>query len=121
MNRFDVEVRVVVRISRILRDYNDAGGVNTLLAPWGFLRDGVAADQGRTRWRWRTGSVELTSTASLMPHATPWPDGWRRPFVCSTNDAACISTWSSGRRTPSWLLDARSRSPRRRRVDEPRI
>jgi len=29
----------VVRLSRILRDYSDAGGVNTLLAPWGFVDD----------------------------------------------------------------------------------
>jgi type IV secretion system protein VirB4 len=27
----------VVKISRIIRDYSDAGGLNTLLAPWGFL------------------------------------------------------------------------------------
>ena len=27
----------MVRISRILRDYSDAGGVNTLLALWGFV------------------------------------------------------------------------------------
>ncbi len=31
----------MVRLSRILRDYSDAGGVNTLLAPWGFLGDGT--------------------------------------------------------------------------------
>jgi type IV secretion system protein VirB4 len=31
----------VVRVSRILRDYSDAGGVNTLLAPWGFVDDGA--------------------------------------------------------------------------------
>jgi type IV secretion/conjugal transfer VirB4 family ATPase len=30
----------VVRLSRILRDYNDAGGVNTLLSLWGFLDGG---------------------------------------------------------------------------------
>lgn len=29
----------MVRISRILRDYSEAGGVNTLLAPWGFVDD----------------------------------------------------------------------------------
>jgi type IV secretion system protein VirB4 len=29
----------VVRLSRILRDYSEAGGVNTLLAPWGFVDD----------------------------------------------------------------------------------
>jgi hypothetical protein len=29
-----------VRLSRILRDYSDAGGVNTLLSLWGFLDDG---------------------------------------------------------------------------------
>ncbi|MGE3513259.1 MAG: VirB4 family type IV secretion system protein, partial [Vicinamibacterales bacterium] len=29
----------MVRLSRILRDYSDAGGVNTLLAPWGFVDD----------------------------------------------------------------------------------
>ena len=28
-----------MRVSRILRDYSDAGGVNTLLAPWGFVDD----------------------------------------------------------------------------------
>ncbi len=27
----------MVRLSRILRDYSDAGGLNTLLAPWGFV------------------------------------------------------------------------------------
>ena len=27
----------MVRISRILRDHSDAGGLNTLLAPWGFI------------------------------------------------------------------------------------
>jgi type IV secretion/conjugal transfer VirB4 family ATPase len=31
----------MVRVSRILRDYNDAGGVNTLLAPWGFIDEGA--------------------------------------------------------------------------------
>jgi type IV secretion system protein VirB4 len=31
----------VVRLSRILRDYNDAGGVNTLLSLWGFVDDGI--------------------------------------------------------------------------------
>ena len=29
----------MVRLSRILRDYSDAGGVNTLLALWGFVDD----------------------------------------------------------------------------------
>jgi hypothetical protein len=29
-----------VRLSRILRDYNDAGGVNTLLSLWGFVDGG---------------------------------------------------------------------------------
>jgi hypothetical protein len=27
----------VVRLARILRDYQDAGSVNSLLAPWGFV------------------------------------------------------------------------------------
>jgi type IV secretory pathway VirB4 component len=31
----------VVRLSRILRDYNDAGGVNTLLSLWGFVDEGI--------------------------------------------------------------------------------
>jgi type IV secretion system protein VirB4 len=31
----------LVKVSRILRDYSDAGGVNTLLAPWGFVDEGV--------------------------------------------------------------------------------
>jgi type IV secretion system protein TrbE len=30
----------VVKLSRILRDYSDAGGLNTLLAPWGFVEEG---------------------------------------------------------------------------------
>lgn len=30
----------MVRLSRILRDYSDAGGVNTLLSLWGFVDDG---------------------------------------------------------------------------------
>ncbi len=29
----------MVKISRIIRDYSDAGGLNSLLAPWGFLGD----------------------------------------------------------------------------------
>ena len=29
----------MVSVSRILHDYSDAGGVNTLLAPWGFVDD----------------------------------------------------------------------------------
>ena len=31
----------MVRIGRVLRDYSDAGGVNTLLAIWGFVDDDV--------------------------------------------------------------------------------
>ena len=31
----------MVRMSRILRDYSDAGGLNTLLAPWGFVDEGA--------------------------------------------------------------------------------
>ena len=31
----------MVKLSRILRDYSDAGGLNTLLAPWGFVEDGA--------------------------------------------------------------------------------
>jgi hypothetical protein len=31
----------VVRLSRIFRDYDDAGGVNTLLAIWGFVEAGT--------------------------------------------------------------------------------
>jgi type IV secretion system protein TrbE len=31
----------MVRLSRILRDYNDAGGVNTLLSLWGFVDGGT--------------------------------------------------------------------------------
>ena len=31
----------MVRISRILRDYSDAGGVNTLLPLWGFVDGGA--------------------------------------------------------------------------------
>ena len=31
----------MVRMSRILRDYSDAGGLNTLLAPWGFVEEGA--------------------------------------------------------------------------------
>jgi type IV secretion system protein VirB4 len=30
----------VVRLARILRDYSDAGGVNTLLSLWGFVDGG---------------------------------------------------------------------------------
>src|SRR6185312_13300888 len=33
--------RTVVRISRILRDYSDAGGVNTLLPLWAFVDGGT--------------------------------------------------------------------------------
>jgi hypothetical protein len=29
----------VVRISRILRDYSEAGGVNTLVPLWGFVNE----------------------------------------------------------------------------------
>lgn len=29
----------MVKLTRVLRDYRDAGGVNTLIAPWGFLDD----------------------------------------------------------------------------------
>ena len=31
----------MVRISRILRDYSDAGGVNTLLPLWAFVDGGT--------------------------------------------------------------------------------
>ena len=31
----------MVRLSRILRDYDDAGGVNTLLSLWGFVDEGM--------------------------------------------------------------------------------
>jgi type IV secretion/conjugal transfer VirB4 family ATPase len=31
----------VLKIARILRDYRDAGSVNSLLAPWGFVDDGT--------------------------------------------------------------------------------
>ena len=31
----------MVRLSRILRDYSDAGGVNSLLSVWGFVDGGT--------------------------------------------------------------------------------
>ena len=36
----------MVKLSRIVRDYTDAGGVNTLLAPWGFVQDGIFLTKG---------------------------------------------------------------------------
>ena len=36
----------MVKLSRIVRDYADAGGVNTLLAPWGFVQDGIFLTKG---------------------------------------------------------------------------
>ena len=35
----------MVRIGRVLRDYSDAGGVNTLLAIWGFVDDDGSGTQ----------------------------------------------------------------------------
>ena len=53
----------MVRLSRILRDYREAGGVNTLLALWGFVDEAHVPDEGRPRRPRRTGSAASTPKA----------------------------------------------------------
>ena len=100
-DRVDVEVRAVVRLGRILRDYREAGSVNSLLALWGFVDDTTfltkAGDVGvvyrAARRRLRRPDACRSGRRSCIAS--------RRRSGCSTSPAASTSTCSSGRSTRS--------------------
>src|SRR5437762_9008472 len=50
----------MVSLARIVRDYRDAGGVNRLLALWGFVDDGVLLTKaGHLAIGWRVRGVDV--------------------------------------------------------------
>ena len=83
---------VVVRIARILRDYHEAGSVNSLLALWGFVDD--------TTFLTKAGHVGVVYRAARRrlrgPDARPARrrscTGSKRRCGCSTSTAASTST-----------------------------
>jgi type IV secretion system protein TrbE len=60
----------VVRISRILRDYNDAGGLNTLIAPWGFIGEcTLLTKAGHVALAYRLRGVDVDGLTHAERHA----------------------------------------------------
>jgi hypothetical protein len=57
-------------MSRILRDYNDAGGLNTLLAPWGFVADStVLTKAGHVALAYKVHGVDVDGLTHDERHA----------------------------------------------------
>ena len=113
-DRVDMEVGVMVRIGRILRDYHDAGSVNSLLALWGFVDD--------TTFLTKAGHVGVVYRAARR--RLRGPDHAAAPDVAHRFEAAlrllderCRVYQYLVKRTidrSSPHLDARSPSPTRR-------
>ena len=92
-----------MRLARILRDYDDAGGLNELISLWGFVDDHVFLT--------KAGHVGLVvrgyaaSTTKGLPTSSdrPWCTRSKRDCGCSTSGAASTSTSSSVR----WIRSSR--------------
>lgn len=48
----------MLKISRILRDYEDAGSLNSLLAPWAFVGDAILTKAGHVGFVYRLAGVD---------------------------------------------------------------
>jgi type IV secretion/conjugal transfer VirB4 family ATPase len=60
----------MVRLSRIVRDYDDAGGLNTLLAPWGFVGDSTLLTKaGHVALAYRIRGVDVDGLTHPQRHA----------------------------------------------------
>ena len=61
----------MVRVSRILRDYNDAGSVNTLLAPWGFVGEStVLTKAGHVALAYRVRGIDVDGLTHVERHTS---------------------------------------------------
>ena len=60
----------MVRVSRILRDYTDAAGLNTLLAPWGFVDESTLLTKaGHVAMAYRIRGVDVDGLTHPQRHA----------------------------------------------------
>ena len=60
----------MVKLSRILRDYSDAGGLNTLLAPWGFVEEGALLTKaGHLAQSYAVRGIDVDALTHLERHA----------------------------------------------------
>ena len=97
----------MVRLDRILRDYQDAGSVNSLLALWGFVDDTTFLTKaGHVGVVYRVRGVDYEGLTHAQRRALV--HRFEAAFGCSTSTAASTSTSSSGRSTRSCLRAVRA-------------
>ena len=87
----------MVKVSRLLKDYADAGALNDRLAVWGFV-DPVTflTKAGAVGVMFRLDGVDDACLDHAERAGRRRADSSRRSGS-STSRSACISTWSSGR------------------------
>jgi hypothetical protein len=105
----------VLSVKRILRDYEDAGSVNSLISLWGFVDDvGVPDEGGHVGIAYRLRGIDYEGLTHAQ--APPSFTAWRQRSDCLTSTGTSINTSSNAPFRRS--AQPHARSPSRTRLSK---
>ena len=109
----------MMRVGRILRDYSEAGAINSLIALWGFVDDTHVPDEERARRRGLPPARPGRRGPDPRPAASRWFTSSKPPCGCWMSAAASTST-SSSRHVDPFVAPACPRAVAQEALSAPR-